>query len=447
MDERLHQMLWFGLTLAIVITLFKAHASKRNHKQLADENERKVNALKSKPVSVIVDELKQSCQNIEAKIASGMPVYNQVNDLLKENKGQLKYINVGLLPPTFKFDDRESLKIQINACQEQQFKVINQRKATTAYSGWDWFGSKSDGTRMVNAYQEHLLKAFNAEFDVIRKQMRHATLDTAKKKLYRLEEQLEKLGETANVTISRDYFKLKLAELCIWHEELVHNEELKQEKKEQQALLRQQAKQIGDDTEEIEDDIYYRKSDLQKAKKLAAQLHGANATDMQLKIKRMQAEIEKLERKFERATSQAQITKAGYIYVISNIGSFGEGIVKIGMTRRLEPMDRVVELGDASVPFRFDVHTLTFVDDAPCIEKALHRKFNDKRVNVDNNRKEFFKVTPQEVATTIEEMGINADWFFDIEAKEFRESLLMREAINKETAQVQTVSHELPTAI
>ena len=101
---------------------------------------------------------------------------------------------------------------------------------------------------------------------------------------------------------------------------------MKQEKKKNQALLREQAKQSGGDTEELEDNIYYRKSDLNKAKKLALQLHGASSADMELKISRMQNEIEKLEAKFERATSQAQITKAGYIYVISNIGSFGEGV-------------------------------------------------------------------------------------------------------------------------
>ncbi|MCU7376423.1 DUF4041 domain-containing protein [Paucibacter sp. O1-1] len=242
-----------------------------------------------------------------------------------------------------------------------------------AYSSWTWYGSKSKGTEMVIAYQNLLLKAFNAEFDVIRRQMRHSTYETARKKLLRLEEQLAKLGETTNVCISNEYVDLKVHELLTWHKELEHKEELSQQKKAQQALLREQAKQSGQDTEDLEDEIYYRKSDLKKAKMLALKMHGANAVDMGIKISKMQKEIERIEAKFERATSQAQITRVGYIYVISNIGSFGEGVVKIGMTRRLEPMDRVIELGDASVPFRFDVHTLTFVDDAPRIERLLHQ--------------------------------------------------------------------------
>ena len=110
-------------------------------------------------------------------------------------------------------------------------------------------------------------------------------------------------------------------------------------------------------------------------------------------------------------------------------------------------MDRVNELGDASVPFKFDVHTLTFVDDAPRIEKTLHRKFNDKRVNVENHRKEFFKVTPQEVSYAMEELGIECDWFFDVEAKEYRESVLIRKALKKVSSKAQTISSQLPESI
>jgi len=117
------------------------------------------------------------------------------------------------------------------------------------------------------------------------------------------------------------------------------------------------------------------------------------------------------------------------------------------MTRRLEPMDRVKELGDASVPFRFDVHTLAFVENAPKVEKMLHRKFNNYRVNKENNRKEFFKVPPNEVSEAMLEMGIESDWFFDVEAKEFRESLLIREALSERLFQTSNSSVEFPEAI
>jgi hypothetical protein len=442
-----YQIISVLFIILTILNLFFVYSNSRKHAQIANEIRRKEKLLENKSVEEIVSELKQSFQVIKKKISAGQPVFQNVTETLRHNENRLVYIDAGLLPPTYKFDDSELLKEQINQCRELQLILILKGSATTAYSNWEWFGSKSKGTEMVIAYQDLLLKAFNAEFDVIRKQMRHSTYETARKKLLRLEEQLETLGETTNVCISYEYVVLKTQELLTWHKELEHKEELDKKKKAQQALLREQAKQSGEDTDDLEDDIYYRKSDLQKAQMLAQKMHGATAVDMELKISKMQKEIERIEAKFERATSQAQITRAGYIYVISNIGSFGEGVVKIGMTRRLEPMNRVNELGDASVPFRFDVHTLTFVDDAPRVERTLHQKFNDKRVNVENYRKEFFKVTPQEVSKAIKELGINSDWYFDVEAKEYRESLLIREALKQEHSTVNPVSSKLPESI
>jgi hypothetical protein len=168
---------------------------------------------------------------------------------------------------------------------------------------------------------------------------------------------------------------------------------------------------------------------------------------MELKIAEIEEEKQRLEEKFQRSISQAQITRAGYLYVISNIGSFGEDICKIGMTRRLEPMDRVVELGDASVPYRFDVHTLAFVQDAPKLEKQIHNALTDKRVNVENHRKEFFYVTPAEAKSVMEEMGIKSSWYFEREAREYRESELRREAMKQARRTPRTASQELPETI
>lgn len=442
-----YQIITIILIIFTTLNLFFIYSNSKKRAQITNEIGLIEKLLENKSVEEIANELKKSFQDVQQKKSAGQSVFQQLIEPLQHNKDRLAFIDAGLLPPAFKFDDTELLKEQIYQCREQQLILILRGDATTAYSSWTWDGSKSKGTEMVIAYQNLLLKAFNAEFDVIRKQMRHSTYETARKKLLRLEEQLAKLGETTNVCISGEYVALKTQELLTWHKELEHKEELSQQKKAQQALLREQAKQSGQDTEDLEDEIYYRKSDLKKAKMLALKMHGANAIDMGSKISKMQKEIERIEAKFERATSQAQITRVGYIYVISNIGSFGEGVVKIGMTRRLEPMDRVIELGDASVPFRFDVHTLTFVDDAPRIERLLHQKFNGKRVNVENYRKEFFKVTPQEVSNAMKDLGIECDWYFDVEAKEYRESLLIREAIKQEHSSVNTVSSKLPEFI
>lgn len=138
----------------------------------------------------------------------------------------------------------------------------------------------------------------------------------------------------------------------------------------------------------------------------------------------------------------AQQTRAGHVYVISNIGSFGEHVYKIGMTRRLEPLDRVRELGDASVPFSFDVHAMIYSDDAPSLENHLHKVFNDRQVNKINARKEFFNVRIKDIKSTIEDMSISAHWTMFADAKEYRESL----AIENERSAAITANEELVVA-
>ncbi|MFV0142578.1 GIY-YIG nuclease family protein [Empedobacter falsenii] len=141
----------------------------------------------------------------------------------------------------------------------------------------------------------------------------------------------------------------------------------------------------------------------------------------------------------------AQQTKRGHVYIISNIGSFGENVFKIGMTRRLEPLDRVRELGDASVPFRFDVHAMIYSDEARTLEYELHKAFADKVVNLFNYRREFFNVTLQEIKEKIVELGFEAEFITDAEAMEYRESLLLKEQSTIES--IEMVEEEFLTSL
>lgn len=134
------------------------------------------------------------------------------------------------------------------------------------------------------------------------------------------------------------------------------------------------------------------------------------------------------EAKSQRAISNAQLTKKGCVYVISNLGSFGDGVFKIGMTRRSDPLDRVKELGDASVPFPFDVHMMIRCDDAPALENALHNEFNLRRLNRVNLRKEFFRVSVEEIAAAVERHHGNVEYTADPEAIEFRNSQMASDA-------------------
>lgn len=160
---------------------------------------------------------------------------------------------------------------------------------------------------------------------------------------------------------------------------------------------------------------------------------------LEQKLAELQIKFEEAEAKNQRAISMAQQTRSGHVYVISNIGSFGEDVYKIGMTRRLEPLDRVRELGDASVPFAFDVHAMIYSDDAPSLENHLHKVFNEKQVNKVNSRKEFFNVGIKDIKSTVANMNIDAHWTMFADAKEYRESL----AIENERTAAQAANEEL----
>ncbi len=207
------------------------------------------------------------------------------------------------------------------------------------------------------------------------------------------------------------------------------------------------ARQEREEARLIRDAAIARK-DEQKYQKLLEQVRAdaglMNAEEHQAKVDELQKQLDKAHEKTERAEAMAERTKSGFIYVISNVGSFGEDVIKIGMTRRIDPFDRVKELGDASVPFLFDTHAMIYSDDAPSLESALHQEFFAQRINMANLRKEFFKVSISEVEEAVKRLKPNATFFSDVEAREFKETMLMREEKLNETANKQP---ELPSSI
>lgn len=441
----------FALGLTAIILYVRALSLKKNNEAMSAE-------MSTKSVSVLVEELEKEKLSVSEKLQNGDAVNSLLLQAYAKAESQVSQIKAGLPPPNFKIDDDESLKSAIREIRGKQYELIKSQRATSSMSEWEWFGSKSDGQKLIKTYNKLMISAFNAEFDMARNKMRHSSYDAAINKLRDSMKALEKLAETVNVMISSKYLSMKEEELKIWHADLVRKHEEKEARKKQKAILREQNKTLGrssgdddDDDDEEEDEIENQLEicllDLQMARELAKQIAGDDLANLELKIEKIEEEKRKLEAKFERATSQAQITRAGYIYVISNIGSFGEGVCKIGMTRRLEPMDRVVELGDASVPYRFDVHTLAFVDDAPRLEKAMHKVFSSKRVNKENHRKEFFFVSPEEAKVVMDNIGIKSSWYFECDAREYRESELMREAMFGERRSRRTGSGDLPEAI
>lgn len=228
------------------------------------------------------------------------------------------------------------------------------------------------------------------------KTVRAGNLHAARARLDRAATQIERLGTMIDLKIAQRYRELRQAELRLANQHLVALQAEKEAERAHREQLREQRK--------AERELLAEKARLEKER-----THYLNtAAALQAKgdregADRMRARLDDVERAIENVDYRTANIRAGYVYVISNIGSFGPDVVKIGLTRRLEPMDRINELGDASVPFRFDVHALFFADDAVGIETSLHQRFADHRINQVNLRREYFRVTPTEVLEALRE--------------------------------------------
>ena len=179
--------------------------------------------------------------------------------------------------------------------------------------------------------------------------------------------------------------------------------------------------------EAIEEAKLYNKI-LEKARVELGYASKEESKQLEEKIRELEIKLKAANEKRDRAISLAQTTKVGNIYIISNIGSFGENIYKIGMTRRFDPMERVKELSDAALPFQFDVHAIIYSENAPQFERELHIKFNERRINKVNSRKEFFNVTLDEIESFVQEETKAEIQFTKIaEAREYRQTLSVLE--------------------
>jgi hypothetical protein len=229
-----------------------------------------------------------------------------------------------------------------------------------------------------------------------------------------------------NAQINPEYINSRIDELQ-W---TVRANQLREQEKEEQRAIKEKMREEERARKEYEramkeaerEEELVRKA-LDKAQAQLAKASEEQRQKYEDQIQQLNQKLTEAEEKNKRALSMAQQTKAGHVYVISNIGSFGENVYKIGMTRRLEPLDRVRELGDASVPFGFDVHAMIWSENAPELEKALHRKFVQTQINKVNPRKEFFRLTIAEIKSEVTSRGLDASWTLAAEAREFRETL------------------------
>ncbi|MET0989887.1 MAG: DUF4041 domain-containing protein [Glaciihabitans sp.] len=304
--------------------------------------------------------------------------------------------------------------------------LIREARAIEASNMFAFDNSLAKGRKMSGDLAKLMLRAYNAESENSIRTLKVGNVHTAKRRLESSREAIARLGTMMQMHISDEYHALRIEEIELTADWLMMKQEEKENEREERARLREERR--------VEKELADERALLDKERALIMQtletlrLAGTVNADLAQRL----AEIDQA---IADNDFRAANIRAGYVYVISNRGAFGEGVVKIGLTRRLEPRDRVHELGGASVPFRFDIHTVYFSEDAVTLENELHRHFADRAVNQANSRKEFFFATPAEVRDVLaSKVGNLLEFAEDAEATEFFQSVGRWPAANRSKA-------------
>lgn len=381
----------------------------------------------NKQLSSLESELNKKKQEIEAKSKELDKISKDIITFSDEVLVQ----EYGLYQPRYNFMSSDVYKERLTTIRNQQKQMIKQDIAASGNTDWTVNNNKAKGRKMVNDMKKLLLRAFNSECDETIGKVKYNNIETSVRKIVKSAEQIQKLGTIMSVYINQSYIDLKIEELYLAFEYQQKKQQEKEEQRELRAQQREEAK-LKKEIEEKRKKIKKEQTHYQQAlKNLLSQIkeHG-ETEDLIAKKAELETELSNIDKSIKDIDYREANQKAGYVYVISNVGSFGENIYKIGMTRRLEPQDRVDKLGDASVPFKFDVHAMIFSDNAPALEAALHRAFEDRKLNMVNTRREFFYVTLDEIKQVVKENFDKTVEFIDFpDAEQYRTSLKMREQL------------------
>jgi hypothetical protein len=334
---------------------------------------------------------------------------------------KLSFAELGLYEPHFEFADSEEYKARIIEVRARQKAMITTKAAAFCRTSWTVQGSRAQGETMINRQVRLTLRAFNNECEAAIANARWNNVSAMEKRISTAADAINKVNASHEIFLNADYLALKLEELYLAHE---YREKLKSEKdaRSEMARAEREEKRLLAETEAAEHEERRYQALLDSARFEAE----AGSLVAQNRIIELEKALAAAHAETERARAMAELTKSGYVYIISNIGSFGENVVKIGLTRRLDPDDRVRELGDASVPFSFDTHAMIYSSEAPALEAMLHRKFADRRINTSNFRKEFFRVNLDEVEAAVKELAPTAAFFKDREAQQWHETIARR---------------------
>jgi uncharacterized protein DUF4041/Meiotically Up-regulated Gene 113 (MUG113) protein len=369
---------------------------------------------------------KAELEALRGKYAGGLARFKELEGTIRNLEEDLENIDVGLYRPHFTYEDAESYKAAVESVREQQKAMIKNGGATRCGTEWTVSGSRREGERMVRQTEKLILRAFNAESESAVANVSWNNHHVMEARINKAFEVLNKHGTVMQVSLTEPYRASRLQELRLVYE---HAEKRREEREKQRRLRTEQReeervqRELEREQEEAAREETLHAKALVKARAELAAARASERDAMQARIQQLEADLTAAQSRKERALAQAQLTKVGHVYIISNVGAFGDGIVKIGMTRRLDPDDRVRELGDASVPFPFDTHAMIYTENGPELEAKLHRHFWEQRLNWANDRKEFFKVDIPEIETALKKLGLEAELLKVPEAREYRETV------------------------
>lgn len=368
----------------------------------------------------------KKAKSADDRVQAAQNKVNQLEQARKELHAELETLSQDVLCAMTSIDAYSDLKSdevknQLALLKGKQDEVVKSGAALIV-------SNESDSKKIVDSQKKQILRCFNSESASIIGGITVNNVDSVRTKLQRSFDALNKIFAVDGVKISQDFLALKFEEMSLVYAYMVKVEEEKEQKK---AIREQMVEE-----EKVRREIEREKQKIEKeenqfnneVKKLMGYMQKAkDDVEKQLyidKIQELEDKLKALASDKENVLQREQNTRAGFVYIISNIGSFGESVYKIGMTRRLDPMDRINELSSASVPFPFDVHAMIFSEDAPALETLLHHHFQNSQVNKVNARKEFFRVDLDEIKQLVLENHNATVKFVDTpDALEYRETL------------------------
>lgn len=395
-------------------------------------------ALANQQAEQIIRDANARAEQIAGEAYVALSKANQLEESIKAMKNVIEGYGDRYLKPTYSLLDEladaygfDEAGQQLKQARERSKLMVEHSRAATC----DYVERQRKETAI-----RFVVDAFNGKVDSILSRAKVDNFGT-------LEQQIKDACALVNnngsafrdARIAPEYLDARLAELK-W---LTAVNALREQEKEEQRRIREQIHEEEKARREIERALKEAAKEeetlhkaMEKARAQVAKATEEQRAEMEAKLAELEIKLQEAEARNQRALSMAQQTKAGHVYVISNVGSFGEDVYKVGMTRRLEPLDRVKELGDASVPFAFDVHAMIWCDDAPALEHTLHKRFVQAQVNKVNPRKEFFRLPLKELRQVVEEHDIDASWTMTAKAAEYRESLAIEKGFKENPAAV-----------